>query len=103
MVDTGLCKKPKFRFPNIFGFVSTETAAKKIIQAHRLNLKEASIPRYQLYVNNILRSVFHLYHWLFLSAKKNFFYLHFVCRCFPINCFYLAKDFVDTGVMSDKM
>ncbi|KAJ9600726.1 hypothetical protein L9F63_026137 [Diploptera punctata] len=55
IVDTGLCKKPRTRFPSLMGYVHPKTAASDIITAQRRNYNEVSIPRRLLYVNNILR------------------------------------------------
>jgi len=76
MVDTGLCKKPKFRFPNALGFLSPRDAATAIIEAQRSNTLEASIPNNLLYLNNVF-------------------------RCLPYKCGFLFKDFIDSGVESD--
>ncbi|KAJ6648782.1 Short-chain dehydrogenase/reductase family 16C member 6 [Pseudolycoriella hygida] len=76
VVDTGLCKQPKTRFPSLLGIVPAKSAAAAIIDAHRRNLKEISIPSYLLALHNIF-------------------------RCLPINCGYLFRDFVDAGVESD--
>lgn len=76
MVDTGLCKKPKIRFPGLLGLISPKSAAKSIIHAHRCELREATIPRYILVLNNIFRAL-------------------------PIQCGVVFKDFMDSGVESD--
>jgi all-trans-retinol dehydrogenase (NAD+) len=55
MVDTGLCKKPKIRFPGLLGLINPKTAAESIILAHREDRVEATIPRYLLPLNNHTR------------------------------------------------
>ncbi|XP_076244046.1 short-chain dehydrogenase/reductase family 16C member 6-like isoform X2 [Calliopsis andreniformis] len=55
MVDTGLCKKPRMRFPSIMGLVSPKEAAIEIIKAQRRNIREHSVPPCWLYVNGFLR------------------------------------------------
>ncbi|XP_063979111.1 short-chain dehydrogenase/reductase family 16C member 6-like [Diachasmimorpha longicaudata] len=56
MVDTGLCKNPKIRFPSLMSMVSTTEAAAQIVTAQRRNYGEVSIPRYWLTVNTTLRN-----------------------------------------------
>jgi len=55
MVDTGLCHKPRIRFPSILSLVPPEEAARQIIQAMRRNILEHTIPGYLNYVNLIAR------------------------------------------------
>lgn len=55
MVDTGLCKNPRMRFPKLLGFITPKMAALSIIDAHRRNIKELSLPKSLFYVNNIFR------------------------------------------------
>ncbi|XP_043264380.1 short-chain dehydrogenase/reductase family 16C member 6-like isoform X3 [Colletes gigas] len=55
MVDTGLCLKPKIRFPSLMAMVSPKEAVAKIVQAQRRNISELSIPAYWIYVNVFLR------------------------------------------------
>ncbi|XP_065363009.1 17-beta-hydroxysteroid dehydrogenase 13 [Calliphora vicina] len=76
MVDTGLCKNPKFRFPWMKLVDPTEAAA-SIILAQRTCLEEASIPRY------------------FTSIEK-------VGRFLPRKAMRVANDYLDAYVESDK-
>lgn len=76
MVDTGLCKKPKMRFPNLMRLVKPEEAAAAIIAGQRRGLEDVSIPTYLLYLNTFV-------------------------RCFPVKCANLLRDFLDSGVESD--
>lgn len=55
MVDTGLCKNPRIRFPGIMGMVNPTEAATSIIDAHRRNMREATIPRHWYNLNSVLR------------------------------------------------
>ncbi|KAG4073873.1 hypothetical protein HA402_014078 [Bradysia odoriphaga] len=55
VVDTGLCKQPKTRFPSLLGIVPAKSAATAIIDAHRRNMKEISIPSYLLALHNVFR------------------------------------------------
>jgi all-trans-retinol dehydrogenase (NAD+) len=55
MVDTGLCKRPRVRFPSLMRLVRPDEAAAAIIDAQRRGLMEASIPKYMLYLNAIIR------------------------------------------------
>lgn len=75
IVDTGLCKKPKIRFPGLLGIVTPQEAARQIIQAMRRNYLEVSIPSGLLFVNNAF-------------------------RLFPVKVSRLVKDFLDSGVES---
>ncbi|XP_033332940.2 firelighter [Megalopta genalis] len=54
-VDTGLARDPKYRFPYIFGVVSTDYAAQEMIKAIRRNYTEYAIPRCLLTLNAINR------------------------------------------------
>jgi all-trans-retinol dehydrogenase (NAD+) len=76
MVDTGLCKRPRVRFPSLMSLVRPDEAAAAIIDAQRRGIMEASIPKYMLYMN------------------------HFT-RCYPAAAGLLIKDFIDAGVESD--
>ncbi|XP_014481189.1 PREDICTED: short-chain dehydrogenase/reductase family 16C member 6-like [Dinoponera quadriceps] len=57
MVDTGLCKKPKIRFPNAMPLVLPHQAASQIINAQRRDQREKAIPALFLQLNNITRSL----------------------------------------------
>lgn len=76
IVNTGLCKKPRIRFPGLLGIVSPQDAAKHIIQAVRRNYREISIPSGLLTVNNTL-------------------------RLFPDKVTLMVKDFLDSGLEAD--
>ncbi|CAB0038319.1 unnamed protein product [Trichogramma brassicae] len=56
MVDTGLCKKPKIKFPSLMSVVSPKEAAAQIVRAQRRNTPELSIPSHWLSVNYFLRN-----------------------------------------------
>ncbi|XP_017876430.1 short-chain dehydrogenase/reductase family 16C member 6 [Ceratina calcarata] len=73
MVDTGLCKKPRIRFPSIMGQVPPKEAAAKITNAQRRNIAEATIPGHWLYVNSTWRT-------------------------FPRLAFHRILDFFDSGL-----
>ncbi|KAM0726586.1 Short-chain dehydrogenase/reductase family 16C member 6 [Formica fusca] len=73
MVDTGLCKKPKIKFPNAMPLVSPEQTALEIIRAQRCDYRERSVPSL----------------WLPLGA---------VLRIFPDNALRILIDFFDSGV-----
>lgn len=57
MVDTGLCKKPKVRFPSMLGLLKPVLVAEAIVYAHRRNMRELTIPRYLMFLNHFLRYV----------------------------------------------
>uniref|UniRef100_A0A336LVA3 Short-chain dehydrogenase/reductase 3 n=1 Tax=Culicoides sonorensis TaxID=179676 RepID=A0A336LVA3_CULSO len=76
MVDTGLCKKPKVRFPSLLGLLQPKEVAEQIVLAHRKNLKEFTIPRHLMYLNHFLRPL-------------------------PYKCAIVFKEFMDSGVESD--
>lgn len=61
MCDTGLCKKPKVRFPSLLGLLKPKEVAEHIVLAHRKNLKELTIPRFLIYLNHFLRYVLNIY------------------------------------------
>ncbi|XP_017763388.1 PREDICTED: short-chain dehydrogenase/reductase family 16C member 6 isoform X1 [Eufriesea mexicana] len=77
VVNTGLCKNPKFRFPDHLGMVSPKEAVAKIVQAQRRNDKEISIPTYWFHINKII-------------------------RCTPPSCMKQLVDFVDTNLYPDS-
>ncbi|ALC48624.1 CG2254 [Drosophila busckii] len=77
MIDTGLCKNPRYRFPNLFKLVSPQVAAASIIEAQRQGLEEAAIPRHYIGVEKIGRII-------------------------PKKAMRLVNDFLDTGVDTDK-
>lgn len=73
MVDTGLCKKPKVRFPSLMALEKPEQVASSIISAMRRDKEEISVPANLLYVNNFFRN-------------------------FPMKVGMHMKDFLDSGV-----
>ncbi|KZC06950.1 Epidermal retinol dehydrogenase 2 [Dufourea novaeangliae] len=77
MVDTGLCKKPKIRFPGVMSMVSPKEAVAEIVSAQRRNIKETSIPACWAYVNTFL-------------------------RCVPVKGMASVTDFLDSGVEADS-
>ncbi|KAH8396425.1 hypothetical protein KR222_010069, partial [Zaprionus bogoriensis] len=77
MIDTGLCKNPRYRFPNLFKLISPKVAAASIIEAQRQGLEEAAIPRH------------------FVAVEK-------IGRIIPKKAMRLVNDFLDTGVDTDK-
>lgn len=76
MVDTGLCKNPRFRFPWMRLVKPTEAAA-SIISAQRTCMIEASVPRY------------------FTTIEK-------IGRFLPIKAMRVVNDYLDAYVDSDK-
>jgi len=73
IVDTGLCKKPRIRFPSLLGIVSPQEAAQHIVRAMRRDVAEVSIPDGLLAINYFL-------------------------RLFPVKVSLMVKDFLDSGV-----
>lgn len=57
MVDTGLCKKPKIKFPSIMAMVSPKEAADLIVIAQRRNWRNISIPRFWSTFNTVFRNL----------------------------------------------
>lgn len=51
IVDTGLCKNPKIRFPSLMKIVTPQEAADNIVDAVRRNYLEITIPSSLYYVN----------------------------------------------------
>lgn len=76
VVETGLCKKPRTRFPFLLNFVPVKKAATAIIRAQRRNYSIASIPHYLLYCINL-------------------------SRLLPLKAAQYIHDFMDSGVDSD--
>ncbi|XP_062537746.1 short-chain dehydrogenase/reductase family 16C member 6 isoform X2 [Armigeres subalbatus] len=76
MVDTGLCKRPHTRFPELMKMVKPEDAAAAIIDAQRRGVVETSIPKHLLFLNTFMRN-------------------------FPLKNGQLLGDLLDTGVNSD--
>ncbi|KAM7346921.1 lipid droplet subset dehydrogenase 1 [Cochliomyia hominivorax] len=77
MVDTGLCKNPKFRFPWM-RLVKPKEAAESIVSAQRTCMVEASVPRY------------------FTTIEK-------IGRFIPLKAMRVANDYLDAYVESDKL
>lgn len=73
IVDTGLCHKPRTRFPSLLGIVKPKSAAKAIMTAMRRDQVEASIPGSLYHLNNVLRLL-------------------------PFKAAMLFRDFMDSGV-----
>ncbi|XP_016963080.2 epidermal retinol dehydrogenase 2 isoform X2 [Drosophila biarmipes] len=76
MTNTGLCKHPKVKFPSILGLLDPKQVARRIVEAHRSDLMEVTIPSCLLHINN----------WT---------------RLLPDHCGLMLKDFIDSGVDSD--
>ncbi|KAH8250686.1 hypothetical protein KR038_006583 [Drosophila bunnanda] len=76
MTNTGLCKYPKVKFPSILGLLDPKQVARRIVEAHRSDALEFTIPRCLLYINN----------WT---------------RLLPDRCGLMLKDYIDSGVESD--
>ncbi|XP_029048367.2 short-chain dehydrogenase/reductase family 16C member 6-like isoform X1 [Osmia bicornis bicornis] len=77
MVNTGLCKNPKIRFPSLMAIVSPEQAVTEIVKAQRRNYTELSIPFCWLYVNAFF-------------------------RCTPDRSFRSTLDFFDAGLEAES-
>ncbi|KAK7789584.1 hypothetical protein R5R35_009951 [Gryllus longicercus] len=73
IVDTGLCHKPRNRFPGLLPIVKPKNAARMIITAMRRDQAEASLPGSLLPLNHIMRLI-------------------------PLKAGNLIKDFIDSGV-----
>ncbi|KAI5713217.1 hypothetical protein M8J76_015463 [Diaphorina citri] len=78
MVDTGLCKNPKIKFPSLLGLLSPKDAASHIIRAQRRGESQVAVPNGLLHVNNF-------------------------CRLMPLKVARILKDFLDSGVDSDLL
>ncbi|EFN68195.1 Epidermal retinal dehydrogenase 2 [Camponotus floridanus] len=75
MVDTGLCKKPKIRFPNAMPLVSPGQTASQIIRAQRCDYRERSVPPVWLPLGIMLKNL-------------------------PDNALFTLIDFCDSGVQA---
>lgn len=53
IVDTGLCKNPKIKFPSLMKILTPQEAADSIVNAVRRNYHEITIPGSQYYVNMV--------------------------------------------------
>ncbi|GBP38693.1 hypothetical protein EVAR_22341_1 [Eumeta japonica] len=73
IVDTGLCKNPKIKFPSLMRIVSAGEAADRIVDAVRRGHVEITIPSSLYYVNK-------------------------VCRAMPYRVPFHLKDFLDSGL-----
>lgn len=73
IVDTGLCKNPKIKFPSLMKILTVQEAAASIVDAVRRNYFEITIPSSLYYINQI-------------------------CRSFPREVPIYLKDFLDSGV-----
>lgn len=78
MTNTGLCKYPKVKFPSILGLLDPKEVAKRIVEAHRADAMETTIPSSLLHINN----------WT---------------RLLPSKCGIMLKDYIDSGVESDLL
>uniref|UniRef100_A0A8D9EGY2 Short-chain dehydrogenase/reductase 3 n=1 Tax=Cacopsylla melanoneura TaxID=428564 RepID=A0A8D9EGY2_9HEMI len=78
MVDTGLCKNPKIKFPSLMGLLQPKDVASHIIRSQRRGEAQVAIPNGLLHVNNF-------------------------CRLMPLKVARILKDFLDSGVDSDLL
>lgn len=54
MVNTGLCKKPLYRFQSM-QLISIKEVVDGIVKAQRQNIREVTIPKYWFYTNSLIR------------------------------------------------
>ncbi|CAB3241143.1 unnamed protein product [Arctia plantaginis] len=73
IVDTGLCKNPKIKFPSLMKILTPQEAADNIVDAVRRNYNEITIP-------------------------SSLYYLNMICRAFPRAVPLYLKDFLDSGL-----
>lgn len=73
IVDTGLCKNPKIKFPSLMKILSPQEAVENIIDAVRREYIEITIP-------------------------SNLYYINQMFRVFPRAVPLLLKDFLDSGL-----
>lgn len=73
IVDTGLCKNPKIKFPTLMKILSPQEAADSIVDAVRRNYYEITIP-------------------------SSLYYINMICRVFPREVPLYLKDFLDSGL-----
>ncbi|CAG9581861.1 unnamed protein product [Danaus chrysippus] len=76
IVDTGLCKNPKIKFPTLMKIISPQEAVANIIDAVRRDYHEITIPSSLYYTNQFL-------------------------RMFPREVPLHFKDFLDSGLEAD--
>ncbi|XP_013177254.1 PREDICTED: estradiol 17-beta-dehydrogenase 11-like [Papilio xuthus] len=57
IVDTGLCKNPKIKYPSLMKILSPQEAADSIVDAVRRNYHEITIPSSLYYINQICRTM----------------------------------------------
>ncbi|VVD05746.1 unnamed protein product [Leptidea sinapis] len=55
IVDTGLCKNPKIKFPSLMKIITAQEAADNILDAVRRNYSEITIPSSLYYINQMFR------------------------------------------------
>ena len=77
MVDTGLCKRPKIRFPEAMPLVTPRETASQIVIAQRRDYQERCVPQSWLTLNTMLRNL-------------------------PDNALRCLIDFFDSGVEADR-
>lgn len=53
IVDTGLCKNPRIKFPGFLRILSAAEASEKIVDAVRRNYDEITIPSSLYYINQV--------------------------------------------------
>ncbi|PZC81390.1 17-beta-hydroxysteroid dehydrogenase 13 isoform X1 [Helicoverpa armigera] len=73
IVDTGLCKNPKIKFPSLMKILTPQEAADSIVDAVRRNYYEITIP-------------------------SSLYYINMICRAFPRSVPLYLKDFLDSGL-----
>ncbi|KAM3967718.1 17-beta-hydroxysteroid dehydrogenase 13 isoform 1-T1 [Aphomia sociella] len=73
IVDTGLCKNPKIKFPSLMKILTPQEAADNIVDAVRRNYHEITIP-------------------------SSLYYINMICRTFPRAVPLYLKDFLDSGL-----
>ncbi|CAH0690497.1 unnamed protein product [Chilo suppressalis] len=77
IIDTGLCKRPRVKYPGLMKILSPGEAADKIVDAVRRNYHEITIPSSLYYINQM-------------------------CRTMPRRVPLYLKDFLDSGLEADS-
>ncbi|XP_063824692.1 short-chain dehydrogenase/reductase family 16C member 6-like isoform X2 [Ostrinia nubilalis] len=76
IVDTGLCKNPRIKFPGLLKILSPAQAAEKIVDAVQRDYDEITIP-------------------------SSLYYINMWCRTMPRRVSLYLKDFLDSGLDAD--
>lgn len=80
IVDTGLCKNPKIKFPSLLKILTPQEAVENIVDAVRRNYQEITIPSSLYYINTVRKTFISITEFILLCVFLGICLL-WMCAC----------------------